>query len=74
MCVGRRPYTENLGLDELGITKDEKGRIPVNDKFQTVVPRYVLINITIKLNFKMSRPSECLDWLIFTCAQRFCHW
>jgi dihydrolipoamide dehydrogenase len=38
VSVGRRPYTENLGLEELGITKDEKGRIPVNEKFQTVVP------------------------------------
>ncbi len=50
MCVGRRPYTENLGLDELGITKDEKGRIPVNDKFQTVVPRYVLLKYLTYVN------------------------
>lgn len=38
VCVGRRPYTENLGLEELGIEKDQKGRIPVNANFQTVVP------------------------------------
>lgn len=41
VSVGRRPYTENLGLEEMGIAKDEKGRIPVNDKFQTVVSKYV---------------------------------
>jgi len=38
VCVGRRPYTENLGLQEIGITTDEKGRIPVNSRFQTAVP------------------------------------
>ncbi|XP_076642602.1 dihydrolipoyl dehydrogenase, mitochondrial [Halictus rubicundus] len=38
VCVGRRPYTNNLGLEDLGIERDEKGRIPVNSRFQTVVP------------------------------------
>lgn len=39
VCVGRRPYTQNLGLEDMGIERDEKGRIPVNNRFQTVVPR-----------------------------------
>ncbi|XP_076231747.1 dihydrolipoyl dehydrogenase, mitochondrial [Calliopsis andreniformis] len=38
VCVGRRPYTTNLGLEDMGIERDEKGRIPVNNRFQTVVP------------------------------------
>jgi len=38
VCVGRRPYTEGLGLEAVGIVKDDKGRIPVNAMFQTVVP------------------------------------
>ncbi|XP_046678125.1 dihydrolipoyl dehydrogenase, mitochondrial [Homalodisca vitripennis] len=38
VCVGRRPYTVNLGLEEVGIERDEKGRIPVNSRFQTVIP------------------------------------
>lgn len=38
VCVGRRPYTNNLGLEDMGIERDEKGRIPVNNRFQTVVP------------------------------------
>lgn len=38
VCVGRRPYTTNLGLQEVGITTDEKGRIPVNSRFQSAVP------------------------------------
>ncbi|XP_012059002.1 PREDICTED: dihydrolipoyl dehydrogenase, mitochondrial [Atta cephalotes] len=38
VCIGRRPYTQNLGLEDMGIERDEKGRIPVNNRFQTVVP------------------------------------
>ncbi|KAJ8687482.1 hypothetical protein QAD02_023276 [Eretmocerus hayati] len=43
VCVGRRPYTEGLGLEEIGIEKDEKGRIPVNSRFQTVIPNIYAI-------------------------------
>ena len=39
VCIGRRPFTENLGLEEMGIERDEKGRVPVNNRFQTVVPK-----------------------------------
>lgn len=40
VCIGRRPYTQNLGLDSVGIELDSRGRIPVNGRFQTQVPRY----------------------------------
>jgi len=43
VCVGRRPFTENLGLQELGIEFDNRGRIPVNSRFQTVVPNIFAI-------------------------------
>lgn len=35
VAVGRRPYTESLGLDKIGLKTDERGRIPVNDHLQT---------------------------------------
>lgn len=38
VCVGRRPYTEGLGLDSVGIACDDRGRIPVNSHLQTIVP------------------------------------
>ncbi|VDO55893.1 unnamed protein product [Schistosoma margrebowiei] len=41
VCIGRRPYTSGLGLENVGIRLDEKGRIPVNKNFQTSVPKYV---------------------------------
>ncbi|XP_059099286.1 dihydrolipoyl dehydrogenase, mitochondrial-like [Tigriopus californicus] len=43
VSVGRRPYTENLGLEQLGIEKDDKGRIPVNSRFQSVIPNIYAI-------------------------------
>ena len=35
LAVGRTPHTEDLGLDTVGIQPNEKGRIPVNDRFET---------------------------------------
>ena len=37
VCVGRKPYTGNLGLENVGIALDKRGRIPVNDKLETTV-------------------------------------
>ena len=33
--MGRRPYTSNLGLESVGIELDNRGRIPVNSRFQS---------------------------------------
>lgn len=35
VSVGRSPYTEGLGLENIGIETDERGRIKTNDKLQT---------------------------------------
>lgn len=31
VSTGRRPYTHNLGLENIGIETDKFGRIPIND-------------------------------------------
>ena len=33
VCVGRRPYTETLGLETCGIELNERGQVPVDDNF-----------------------------------------
>uniref|UniRef100_A0A673A8F8 Dihydrolipoyl dehydrogenase, mitochondrial n=1 Tax=Sphaeramia orbicularis TaxID=375764 RepID=A0A673A8F8_9TELE len=38
VCIGRRPFTQNLGLESVGIELDNRGRIPINNRFQTKVP------------------------------------
>ncbi|KAM9216617.1 dihydrolipoyl dehydrogenase, mitochondrial isoform 1-T1 [Dugong dugon] len=43
VCIGRRPFTQNLGLEELGIELDSRGRIPVNTRFQTKLPNIYAI-------------------------------
>jgi dihydrolipoamide dehydrogenase len=38
VAVGRRAFTEGLGAREAGVAFDERGRIVVNDRFETSVP------------------------------------
>ena len=35
IAVGRKPYTEGLGLESIGVQTDKRGFISVNDKLQT---------------------------------------
>ena len=37
MAVGRKPYTDKLGLDKAGVEMDERGRIKVDETFETNV-------------------------------------
>lgn len=37
VAVGRRPYTEGLGLEAIGLSLEAGGRVPVNDHLQTPV-------------------------------------
>lgn len=37
-ATGRHANVEGLGLDTLGISIDEQGKIPVNERFETAVP------------------------------------
>jgi dihydrolipoamide dehydrogenase len=48
VAIGRRPYTDNLGLDQIGITPDDKGRIPVDHNLQTSVPGIYAIGDVIQ--------------------------
>lgn len=49
VCVGRRPFTKSLGLEEMSIELDQRGRIPVNSRFQSVVPKWVspYLNVSV---------------------------
>ena len=38
VAVGRRPYTDALGLDKAGVSLDEKGRVKVDARLRTGVP------------------------------------
>ncbi|VDN29752.1 unnamed protein product [Gongylonema pulchrum] len=47
VAIGRRPYTTDLGIESVGIKLDSKGRIPVNERFQTSVPSIFAIGDVI---------------------------
>jgi dihydrolipoamide dehydrogenase len=38
VAIGRVPYTEGLGLEALGVARDNRGFIRVNETFETSVP------------------------------------
>jgi dihydrolipoamide dehydrogenase len=46
--IGRRPYTQGLGLDKVGITLDNRGRIPVDKHYATSVPGIYAIGDVIE--------------------------
>ena len=48
VSVGRKPYTEGLNLTKVGVKKDKKGRIEVNNKLQTSVKNIYAIGDVIK--------------------------
>ena len=48
VAVGRKPYTEGLSLNKLGVKKDQQGRIEVNEKLQTSVKNIYAIGDVIK--------------------------
>ncbi|KAI5453969.1 dihydrolipoamide dehydrogenase precursor [Naganishia albida] len=37
VSIGRRPVTKNLGLEEIGVEMDNRGRVVVDDQFNTTV-------------------------------------
>jgi len=38
VAIGRRPFTESLGLREIGVAMDQRGFVTVNGHFETNVP------------------------------------
>jgi dihydrolipoamide dehydrogenase len=48
VAVGRRPYTEGLGLDAVGVARDEAGRIIVDDGFATNISGIYAIGDAIR--------------------------
>lgn len=48
VSVGRKPYTDNLGLDKAGVKVDNRGRIETDDHLQTNVPGIYAIGDVVK--------------------------
>jgi dihydrolipoamide dehydrogenase len=48
VAIGRRPFTDGLGLDEIGIARDQAGRIEVDADFASNVPGIYAIGDVIR--------------------------
>ncbi|KAF2477941.1 dihydrolipoyl dehydrogenase [Lindgomyces ingoldianus] len=43
VAIGRRPYTAGLGLENIGIETDEKGRLVIDQEYRTKIPHIRVI-------------------------------
>lgn len=48
VATGRRPYTEGLGLNEAGVTLDERGRVNIDSHWQTNIAGIYAIGDVVK--------------------------
>lgn len=48
VSVGRRPYTDKLGLENVGVKVNERGQIDTNDHLQTNIPNIYAIGDVVK--------------------------
>lgn len=48
VSVGRKPYTDNLGLEKAGVVLDSRGRVEVNNHLQTNIPNIYAIGDVVK--------------------------
>lgn len=48
VSVGRKPYTDNLGLDKAGVKLDNRGRVEVNNHLETNVPGIYAIGDVVR--------------------------
>ena len=61
VATGRRPYTEGLGLENLGIQTDRLGRIQVDSHFRTAVPSIYAVGDCIDDRRSNACPKKVLQ-------------
>ena len=58
VAVGRKPYSENLGLDAAGIQKDAKGFVQIDASFRTSQPHIFAIGDLVEGPMLAHKASE----------------
>lgn len=58
VAVGRRPYSENLGLESVGIQKDPKGFVTIDASFRTAQPNIFAIGDLVNGPMLAHKASE----------------
>ncbi len=67
VAVGRVPNTDDLGLETVGIETDEKGRIPIDERFRTSAEGIYAIGDCVRGPMLAHKASEegvaCVEWI-----------
>ncbi len=58
VAVGRRPYTQDLGLKEIGVELSPKGFVIVDGLFRTALPHIYAIGVVIEGAMLAHKASE----------------
>jgi dihydrolipoamide dehydrogenase len=58
VAVGRRPYTDNLGLEKIGVKVDNRGKIETDDHLRTSVEGIYAIGDVIKGHMLAHKAEE----------------
>lgn len=58
VAVGRKPYTHQLGLENVGITPNPRGQIAVNNHLQTTQPNIFAIGDVIDKGVMLAHKAE----------------
>ncbi|OGN65035.1 MAG: dihydrolipoyl dehydrogenase [Chlamydiae bacterium RIFCSPHIGHO2_12_FULL_49_9] len=58
VAIGRRPYSQDLGLDALGIKKDPKGFVQIDASFRTSIPHIFAIGDLVEGPMLAHKASE----------------
>src|SRR5690606_18460134 len=48
VAIGRRPYTQGLGLEKAGVKVDNRGRVEIDGHFRTTVPGIYAIGDVVR--------------------------
>lgn len=68
LAVGRRPNTEGLGLESVGLQLDERGRIPIDEHFRTRIEGFHAIGDVVRGPMLAHKAEEegiaCVEGLI----------
>ncbi len=67
IAVGRTPNTEGLGLESIGLATDERGRIPIDERFRTAVAGVYAIGDVVAGPMLAHKAEEegiaCVEWI-----------
>ncbi|MBT5855116.1 dihydrolipoyl dehydrogenase [bacterium] len=68
VSIGRRPYTKDLNLEAAGVKLDERGRVDINESFQTNIPSIYAIGDVVKGAMLAHKASEegvvCIEKMV----------